>query len=327
MKLSTLAYLALANAVASTMISTSTAEEIFQFGQLVEIENSFIQPNGKLLFTTPSPSAQLWQVDPSQGNITAKLVSSFDSPSALAVHSISDSRYAVTTGQVVAGPSGVVGSFSLHVLDVSDCGQASLVKTIPVADAKFLNKMVPLHPGSDVMLVGDSQKSRIYAVDTASGDVQVVLQDDATMGSNASVFPVGINGLQRVGPFLYYVNSSKGTLNRVMLGPDGQAVGDFEVVADFSDTVKLPDDFAVLPNGEAFIAGSNQILQVSPDGSYQSIAGGINDKTFAGATSARLDQAGDSLSLYITTSGHISSPSTVKFVEPGKILKVDLQYE
>ncbi|KAJ3496565.1 hypothetical protein NLG97_g2571 [Lecanicillium saksenae] len=305
-------------------VKSGEPQTVFQFGDLIEIENAVVRNNGKLLITTPSPSAQLWQLDPRAVNGSAKLVTTFDSPSALAVLEIRPDVFAVTTGKVVAGPSGVTGSFSLHVLKISGCGDAQMLNSIPVPDAKFLNKLAYLQPGSDVVLASDSQHARVYAINTASGEVEIILEDEETMGADANVFPVGINGLQRLGAYLYFVNSSKGLLNRVSLLPNGTAAGPYQRVANFSETVKLPDDFAILPSGEAFIAGSNQILHVQLDGSFETIIGDKTSKLIAGATSARIHSSTYNDVLYVTTSGHLSSPATEHYIEPGKVVSFSL---
>ncbi|KAK5996386.1 Putative hetero-Diels-Alderase-like protein [Cladobotryum mycophilum] len=308
------------------IVSAGQPRQIFQFGNLVEIESLTVRANGDLLVTTPSPSAEIWQLDPTAFNGSARHVASLNSSSALGILEIGEDVFAVTNGKVVSGPKGVAGSFSLQILKVAGAQNynATIISHITVPEAGFLNKLASLQPHSDTILASDSNKGVVYAINTTSGSVQIVLQDAETMSPDTTVFPVGINGIQRVGSYLYYVNSSKGLLNRVRLRHNGTAAGPYETIANFSSTLSLPDDFAILPNGEAFIAGSNQIAHVRPNGLFTILAGGVNDRILAGATSARFGRGTASRTLYITSSGHISSPANITFVEPGKVMEIEI---
>ena len=66
----------------------------------------------------------------------------------------------------------------------------------------------------------------------------------------------------------------------------------------------MPDDFEVAPDGTIYVVGDNTLWRVSTEGEVEVLAGGPNDVTLEGATSARLGRTvEDSNVLYITTNG------------------------
>lgn len=150
-----------------------------------------------------------------------------------------------------------------------------------------------------------------------------MLQDAETMNATSS-FPIGVNGLQTIDSTLYYINSAKALLSRVDINPDGTAAGPYEIVANISSSLLLPDDFAILPSGEAFIAGSNEILYVQPDGNFSVIAGGEQELQLAGATSAIFGIGKQKHTLYVSSSGHDSKPGNSTDITSGKIVVIKI---
>lgn len=307
---------------ATSDIAAGHLTPIFQFGQSVEIENLAVRPNGNILFTTPSPSAEVWQINPSQNNGSAERVAIFDKTSALGITQVDPTVYAVSVGNLSSTMSGVVGSFAIHLLDFAR-GSVQVTKTIEVPDAKFLNKLAMLDRSSRILLATDSQRGLVYAIDLNSGVTKILLQDSATMNATASFFN-GVNGIQRVKDFVYYTNSAKGLLCRVHVSADGVSSGRFETVANITSSLPHPDDFAILPDGRAFIVGSNEVLYVDARGRYKVIEGGVNNKELAGVTSAQLGVGQNTTTLFLTTSGHISKPASFSFTEPGRILSLEI---
>ncbi|KAJ5812282.1 hypothetical protein N7474_008583 [Penicillium riverlandense] len=303
-------------------VTAGPPSPIFQFGSAVEIEDLVVRPNGKILFTTPSPAAEVWQINPFQANGSAEIIAQFNRTSALGITQVDIDVFAVSTGNIGPGFSGVVGSFAIHLLDFTH-GRVAIGQSIDVPDAKFLNKLTMLDSPSPILLASDSQRGLVYGIHLASGSAQPLLQDHATMNATPS-FPNGINGIQRVGRFIYYTNSSKGLFCRVGLHPNGTTAGPFEIVANVSNAVPLPDGFTVLPDDRAFVAGSNQVLYIRADGRYNVFDGGVNRKELAGVTSAQFGVDSNATTLFLTTSGHISEPATISFNEPGKVISVDV---
>lgn len=306
----------------SSDVTAEPLSPIFQFRNAVEIEDLVVRPNGKILFTTPSPAAEIWQINPSQANGTAEIIAHFNRTSALGITEVDVDVFAVSTGNIGPGFTGVVGSFAVHLLDFTR-GPVEISRSIAVPDARFLNKLTMLDSPWPTLLASDSQRGLVYGIHLPSGSARPLLQDNATMNATPD-FPNGINGIQHVGRYLYYTNSSKGLLCRVGLHPSATTAGPFEIVANVSNAVPLPDGFTVLPDGRAFVAGSNQILYVRPDGTYNVFEGGVNDKELAGATSAQFGVGPNASTLFLTTSGHISKPATIAFTEPGKIMSVEV---
>ncbi|KUL90575.1 hypothetical protein ZTR_00184 [Talaromyces verruculosus] len=305
-------------------VTADSISPVFQFGYNAEIENLAVRPNGNILFTEPSPAANVWEINPLAVNGSAQLRAQFPNvTTALGISSIGDDVFAITTGDVGASFAGELGTFAVHILKYTGVNTAQITKTISIPQGKLVNKITPLDPASDVILVSDPESYHILAVNITSGAIRTVLQDAETMNATSS-FPIGVNGLQTIDSTLYYINSAKALLCRVNINPDGTAAGPYEIVANISSSLLLPDDFAILPSGEAFIAGSNEILYVQPDGNFSVIAGGEQELQLAGATSAIFGIGNQKHTLYVSTSGHDSKPGNSTDITPGKIVRINI---
>ncbi|KAJ5162335.1 Six-bladed beta-propellerlike protein [Penicillium capsulatum] len=292
----------------------------FQFGNAVEIEDLVLRPNGNILFTTPSPSAEVWEIHPGTANGSAQRVVSLHGTSALGIAQVNPDVYAVSAGNLSTGMKGVEGSFAIHLVDMSQ-GRAKIKQSIAVPEAKFLSKLSKLG-SSGTLLASDSQRGRIYTIDLAAAKTRTLLADVATMNGTTS-FPNGVNGIQYSGDHIYYTNSAKGLFCRVGLA-NGNAAGKSEIVANITDAVPLPDSFAIRSDGHAYIAGSNQVLHVGPGGKFDVAAGSARGKQLAGATSVKFGVGENLRTLFVSTSGHISKPATSSYEEPGKIVSVEV---
>lgn len=305
-------------------VTAKSISTVFQFGYDAEIENLAVRPNGNILFTEPSPGANVWEIDPSIVNGSAILRKDFpDVTTALGVSSIGPDVFAVTTGDVGSGFAGDVGTFAVHILRYTSNNTVQTTGPIRIPEGKLVNKITPLDPPSDVILVSDPESYHVLSVNLRTGAIKTVLHDAETMNATTS-FPIGVNGIRTVGKYLYYINTAKALLARVALNRDGSAAGPYEIVANISRTLLEPDDFTVLPSGDAFIAGSNEIVHVQPDGKFSVLAGGEHQLQLAGATSALFGVGPKSNILYVTTTGHGSAPGNTTFVEPGKVVAIEI---
>lgn len=131
---------------------------------------------------------------------------------------------------------------------------------------------------------------------------------------NAKPAPIGVNGLRALGQYLYFTNSNKRILGRVLLGGNQ---GPYEVVAKDLDHV---DDFALGDDGTAWVTGSNTLLKIPPSGKATVFAGGLHKLALEGDTSAQFGRRpDDKKTLYITTNGGLLVPVKGKKVA-GKVL-------
>lgn len=297
---------------------------VFQFGYGVELENLAIRPNGNILVTEPSPKARVWEIVPSQdgGNGTATAIAEFNATSALGIASIGPDTYAITSGNLGSNFAGEVGSFALNILEYST-GQPEITVSIPLPSAHMANKVTALDPPGDVILVSDPQGAQILSVNVETHEVQVALNDSETMGVVAG-YPIGVNGIHTVGNKLYFINTSKGIFNRVQITAQGTAAGPFETIANYSSVQLLADDFGITSCGDAFLAGSNQILHVSPNGTLNVIAGNEQSTELPGPTSALFGHGARARTLYITTTGHVQKPATSGYIENGKVVSIQI---
>ncbi|GAD98455.1 hypothetical protein NFIA_026140 [Paecilomyces variotii No. 5] len=308
----------------SSRVRVKSISTVFQFGYDAEIENLAIRPNGNILFTEPAPGANVWEIDPSIANGSAILRKDFpDVTTALGVSSIGPDTFAITTGDVGTGFAGEVGTFAVHVLRYTSENTSQTAGPIHIPGGKLVNKITAFDPPSDVILVSDPESSHVLSVNLKTGAIKTVLHDAETMNATTN-FPIGVNGIRTAGKYLYYINTAKALLSRVAVNRDGTAAGPYEIVANISSTLLEPDDFAVLPSGDAFIAGSNEIVHVQPDGKYSVLAGGEHQLQLAGATSALFGVGCKSNILYVSTTGHGSAPGNTTFLEPGKIVAIEV---
>lgn len=304
--------------------SVKSISKVFQFGQDAGIENLAVRPNGNILFTESSPAAKVWEINPLAKNGSAIVRAQFPNvTTALGISSIGNDMFAITTGDVGADFAGRVGTFAVHLLAYTGADTAEITKTIDIPQGKLVNKITPMDPISDVILISDSQSYSILAVSISTGEIRTVLQDAETMTATDS-FPIGVNGIRTLGNNLYYTNSAQGLFCHVELYDDGTAAGSYEIIANISSKLLLPNDFAILPTGEAFIAGSNEVLYVQPNGAYSVFVGAELSLELAGATSALFGVGPTADVLYLTSNGKDSSPGNSTVVVPGSVTAIEV---
>jgi hypothetical protein len=100
-------------------------------------------------------------------------------------------------------------------------------------------------------------------------------------------------------------------------------LGPYEIIAN--DV--LADDFAVKPNGVAYLAGlvDNVVTQVFPNGSHKVIAGSLDSKDLMTATSAALGKSLEGRDiLYVTTGGESEHPVNNTDTRGGKVMLLAL---
>jgi hypothetical protein len=148
----------------------------------------------------------------------------------------------------------------------------------------------------EIVLVADAGRGIVWRLNINSGDYSIAVQD-ASFDANNSALPLGVDGIRRLDDHLYFTNLGSGFFGRLTIDAWGSATGPIEVVANLT----YPDDFALALDGTAYIVGANMLTRVSPSGDLSVLAGGVNDTTLEGATSAQLGRShGDAGVLYIS---------------------------
>jgi hypothetical protein len=139
-----------------------------------------------------------------------------------------------------------------------------------------------------LVLIADAGKGVVWRLNVWTGDYNLAIQDNLFDANNPQL-PLGVDGLRRLGDELYFTNLGSSFFGRVTIDAWGNATGPVEVLANLT----FPDDFAIAPDGTAYVVGANTLTRVSRDRSLSVLAGGVNDTVLEGATSAQLGRTRD----------------------------------
>ncbi|KAK1062664.1 hypothetical protein LTR74_010120 [Friedmanniomyces endolithicus] len=293
---------------------------VWQFPNPTWIENLAVRINREILCTSLSRDAVL-MVNPFEH--TESTVVQFEPGNgALGIAEISNDVFVVVTCQVdLATSSGVPGSAAAWKLDLNawTLGAEDAVTLIAnLTDVGLPDGVVALgEPG--IVLVADAGKGLVWKLDTNTGDYTIVIQDDIMISSNAHI-PLGVDGVHIADDYLYFTNLGDNILCRVSIDAAGNATDEIEIVA----VMPAPDDFALTADGTAYVVGANQLYRVSPTGKVDVLAGGINDTTLEGATSAQFRRTRDDAGvLYIGTNGGLLVPVGGRLIG-GQLLAINV---
>ena len=179
-------------------------------------------------------------------------------------------------------------------------GDGTLNRTIPLADAKFVNGATFLSSG--VTLVNDAQGGRIYRVDLDTGEVSIWLEATflAPDPQRSELIP-GANGIKVHDGYVYVTNSSRMTVVRLPIIGADQRPGKPETIA--SDVVL--DDFAMAADGTIYGTTHlyDSVVRVELDGTRTTIATAQDGVT--GSTAAFGRGEDDSSVLYVVGDGGV----------------------
>ncbi|KAI8716589.1 SGL domain-containing protein [Fusarium sp. LHS14.1] len=274
-------------------------------------ENLATRSNGDIL-ATRLDSPELWLIDPS----TRRGRSVVTVHGVLSTIGITEHRpgvFVLGAGNLTVNPLGIEpGSMKLFQLDFRQ-KRPSIQLITAMPQASLINGITPF--SQTEVLVSDINLGVVYKVNVAKGASEIVLS-----GPDFA----GINGIRVQNSFLYYASTSNETFFRVPIDDNATATGAAEVIA-----VGVPmDDFALMPDGTAYIAtmGLNQVVRVDPDGRLSTLAGAVGSLDVAGGTSARFGSSrNDRLVLYVTTNGGTPTPVNGAVTEPAKIVAVKVK--
>lgn len=87
----------------------------------------------------------------------------------------------------------------------------------------------------------------------------------------------------------------------------------------------FPDDFTIAEDGRVYVAGDNTLWRVGLEGKVNVLAGGPDDLTLEGATSAQFGRTRDDEGvLYVGTNGGVLAP-VGGVVHGGQILAINVE--
>lgn len=301
------------------------ARTLYQFQPGTRLENIAVRGNGNLLVTL-SDRPELYEVNPLNPT-SPKLIHHFAGYSGLGgITEITPDVFTVNAGNATFAPiTPIPKSFAVWKVDLSCEDRARVSKVADMPDAIFLNGMTTLDPQAGTILTGDCASGRVFRLDTQTGDYTVALYDELLQPPPNTTLAVGVNGIRLIGSYLYFTNSLKALYGRVPIDlATGKATGQYEVL----DTNVASDDLTVRA-GVGYLAGSisNVILEIKANGDKEAIAGNLNSTEVASSTSVAFGRTWtDNHILYVVTSGTEASPVNGTYVEPGKVVALDLRH-
>lgn len=298
----------------------ATITQLFNFSSFVDIENSFLRPNGNLLLTT-FDAGRLYNIDLNATNPQAELVAALPGATALTgISAIGTDRYAISGG--VRGANYSYANETVYTIQFNDGNDFNNITIDTVAslpDAILLNGLASLTANPNVLLIADSRVGTIWRVDIETG---TVTQDAFTAASHWLTYtvnattPLGVNGLKISEGFVYWTNTALRIFARVAISEDGYQAGDVEVIATLAAGLNF-DDFNIdEANGVAYASLSQSAVAkiTLADGSIDIVAGSIASSVMLGPTEVQVAEGGKTL--YVTTRG--ATPLS------GQVVRVDL---
>ncbi|KAK4895427.1 hypothetical protein LTR27_006491 [Elasticomyces elasticus] len=292
---------------------------VWQFENTTWIENLAVRENSEILCTSLSADAT-FMVNPFAHTV---------SPNGAAYSDDAKTFQEVTVHQFEAG-NGVLGIAEIEndvfIVVTSQINLATSV-AIPGSAAAWRVDMGAWTLGDDqpVTLIANLTDVGLPDGVVALSEPGAVLVADAAKVdiflSSSPQIPLGVDGLHIVDDYLYFTNLGDNILCRVSIDAAGNATDQIELVA----TMPAPDDFALAEDGTAYVVGANQLYRVSPAGNVDVLAGGVNDTTLEGATSAQFGRTREDAGvLYIGTNGELLVPTNGRLIG-GQILAINVE--
>ncbi|KAJ7768374.1 hypothetical protein B0H16DRAFT_1785363 [Mycena metata] len=271
--------------------SNHTVAGIFQFSEKTFIENLLVLPNGHLLLTTFA-SGDLFILNPNAAEPKAETLVSLPGSTAL-------SGIAPLGGDLMK-------LYVVSAVTTADSTTGTLFgDPIPVPDTRIMNGMTVLPNRPHTILSADSG-GRIMRVDTDTRKVDVAFADDALAPPSDAKLPIGVNGIDVRGGYLYFTNSTRGTFARFPVDDDGNKTGSVEILVQRDVPVagleNALDDFTFDTQGNVYAAvHPTTVVKITPEGEESAFARGGTTTTFNQPTSVALAKDGDSI--YVATGG------------------------
>ena len=151
--------------------------------------------------------------------------------------------------------------------------------------------------------MADAAEGIMWRVNTSNGGYDIAIDDEAFKATNPAL-PLGVDGIHITDEHLYFTNPGSNLLGKIPIDDYGNPTGPVE---NMTSKLVFPDDFALRADGTAFPAGANTLWRVDPNGEVKVLAGGLQDKTLEGVTSAQFGRTNtDRNVLYLGKGGLIS---------------------
>ncbi|KAK1637604.1 hypothetical protein BDP81DRAFT_425557 [Colletotrichum phormii] len=302
---------------------------VYQFPQQPNwIENIAVRKNGNLVLTMlTSPEifqvAKPWEKSPSTDLVHR--FSGFDG--LLGITETCPDTFVVVGGNFSGIGVSVPGSFSAWEVNVAD-KKTTVNKIVNVPEAAFLNGVVALPWDRNIVLIAESALGKVYRLDVKAKKYDVVLGGQYLEPTAEAVPPIGVNGVQIRGDFLYWSHSSLRKVFRVKLDRAGRVAAKTTIdqITNVNTTAIFLDDFTFDKKGGIWAVTNidGKLLYVTPEGKSTVAAGSETELTVAGDTAAAFGRnIKDKGILYVGTGGSLARPVNGTITEPGKIVAFD----
>jgi hypothetical protein len=226
-----------------------------------DTENLFEAPDGSI-YITGMDAKVVWKVTPDRRVDTFATVPSV--AFVVGVASTGDGFALTAFGRPFRRPGAAGQPPQIDFSDI-DTQIILLDKTgkvtasIPGQKAQAFNGITPAGTRGGIYLVADSNAGTIWQVDAGRKRIELWLKDDLLAPTEAA--RVGANGIKVHDGWVYV--SSRGTMYRVQMGPDGRPRRTLSVFAQGIRT----DDFDIAKDGTIYLSSMTKISprgEVSP---------------------------------------------------------------
>ncbi|KAI1320503.1 hypothetical protein F5Y16DRAFT_417410 [Xylariaceae sp. FL0255] len=305
-----------------TTFSRTTVSKVFELDKVgTWFENLAVSEAGYIL-ATRADVPEVWKIDPIK-EAGSRLVEIPQLTTLMGITEVHASEFVVAGTNVTETGAAVPGSSQAWKLDLrSSSPEVSLITTFPHSGRlKGITKA-----NAETILLADSTAGVIYKLDLRTNDIETALSDPPTMTfpQNASL-PYGVNGVKTLHEYVYYTNTARKLFCRIPVDSQFHATGPSEVIASGF----IQDDFALLPDGTAYIAAGaqNTVLEVTSGGQVSVAAGSLNSSQIPSATSVQMGRkVAERSTLYVTDSGAQLSPINGTLALPASIVAIHLEH-
>jgi sugar lactone lactonase YvrE len=287
-----------------------------------------MRENGSIL-TTRLDAPFLLEIDPSSGQ-GPYVVHEFKDY--LAVGGITETLPNLFT--VIAGNFSLFtltsypGTYAVFTVDyrpkaISKHGVPKIVKLADVPTAGFLDGATYV-PSAEAIFMADAQRGLIFKMDIHTGKYSVAVNNTLTQKCHPKDLEA-VNGLKYHNSTLFWTNSGCGYYAKMALDKKGRPVGKASIV---SNPKLSMDDFGIALDGTAWLTASfiNQIVTISPEGKFKSVAGNWNSTEVAQPTAlifGTTKKDKEHGTIYVTTAGGIGDPINGTVIVGAQLLAID----
>jgi hypothetical protein len=228
---------------------------------------------------------------------TTKLLSFSGAQGLTGITEVAPDIFAVISGNAtVKGAISIKsGTWGVWKVDLTGSApKATLVKVVP--ESGFFIGITPLN--NDTVFIADAGKGSIYKFSLSTGQYSIAVSDASLTAPSGSLIEEGVHGLKYHDGYLYYTNTFGNGFGKIKVDPATGATNG--AIIKSSGSFQAPEDFAIGPDGSAYIAqlSGGNVIKVTSEGQSSTVA---RVSSCSSCAFGRTDK--DKNTLYISTSG------------------------